>query len=53
MNMTGGIHIIEPDPKQLKIHLEDGFNFLAYSLDIRMIDVTGRAGLNYFSEMKK
>ena len=53
MNMTGGIHIIEPDPKQLKIHLEDGFNFLAYSLDIRMIDVACRAGLNYFSEMKK
>lgn len=53
MNMTGGIHIIEPDPKQLKIHLEDGFNFLAYSLDIRMIDVACKAGLNYFSEMKK
>ena len=38
MNVPGGVHIIEPDVEQLKKCLDDGYEFIAYSLDIRMID---------------
>ncbi|MBI1870521.1 MAG: 2,4-dihydroxyhept-2-ene-1,7-dioic acid aldolase [Chlamydiae bacterium] len=50
MKKPGGIHIIEPDPKELKRRVKEGFHFLAYSLDIRMLDVTCRSGLAF---MKK
>jgi len=38
MNVPGGVHIIEPDVEQLKKCLDDGYEFIAYSLDIRMLD---------------
>jgi len=47
MNMTGGIHVIEPDPEQLKQRINEGYGFIAYSLDIRMLDVASRKGLEY------
>ena len=34
----GGIHVIEPDPEALRVRIESGFNFLGYSLDIRILD---------------
>ncbi|SFK60442.1 2-dehydro-3-deoxyglucarate aldolase [Nitrosomonas aestuarii] len=34
----GGIHVIEPDPEALQQRIESGFNFLGYSLDIRILD---------------
>lgn len=37
-NKCGGIHIVEPDTVKLKEVMDDGFNFIAYSVDIRMID---------------
>ncbi len=42
----GGLHVIEPDPAQLRRRIEEGFTFLAYSLDIRMLDVSCRTGLS-------
>jgi len=45
MSMTGGIHVIEPEPEQLKQRIEEGYRFIAYSLDIRMLDVACRKGL--------
>jgi 2-dehydro-3-deoxyglucarate aldolase len=36
--LSCGIHIIEPKASDLKIRIEQGFNFIAYSLDIRMLD---------------
>lgn len=45
MNAVGGVHIIEPDPNQLKKTIEEGYKFIAYSLDIRMLDNTCRLGL--------
>jgi len=45
MKMIGGIHIIEPEPDQLKQRIAEGYQFIAYSLDIRMIDVACREGL--------
>ncbi|PTN10870.1 HpcH/HpaI aldolase family protein [Nitrosomonas aestuarii] len=34
----GGIHVIEPNPEALQQRIESGFNFLGYSLDIRILD---------------
>jgi len=42
---TPGIHIIEPEVKQLQQRIEEGYRFIAYSLDIRMLDCTCRQGL--------
>jgi 2-dehydro-3-deoxyglucarate aldolase len=49
MNMTGGIHIIEPDTKKLEACIKEGYRFIAYSLDIRMLDVACRNGLESVS----
>lgn len=51
MNMTGGIHVIEPEPSQLKKRIEEGYRFIAYSLDVRMLDVTCRNGLEHVKEL--
>lgn len=37
-NKPGGIHVIEPDPEALQQRIKSGFNFLGYSLDIRILD---------------
>jgi 2-dehydro-3-deoxyglucarate aldolase len=42
---AAGIHIIEPDVQQLKSCIKEGYRFIAYSLDIRMLDYTCRSGL--------
>lgn len=34
----GGIHVIEPDFEALQQRIQSGFNFLGYSLDIRILD---------------
>ncbi|MBJ79708.1 MAG: 2,4-dihydroxyhept-2-ene-1,7-dioic acid aldolase [Myxococcales bacterium] len=41
----GGIHIIEPDPKEIVRCQEEGYKFLAYSLDIRILDSICREGV--------
>lgn len=40
-----GIHVIEPDIEDLRQKVEEGYNFLAYSLDIRMLDRICRVGV--------
>lgn len=45
---VGGVHIIEPDPNQLEARVADGYKFIAYSLDIRMLDQACRSGLKGF-----
>jgi 2-dehydro-3-deoxyglucarate aldolase len=45
MKALGGVHIIEPDPDQLKKKVSEGNKFIAYSLDIRMLDHSSRVGL--------
>jgi len=41
-----GIHVIEPDTEELRQRVDEGFNFVAYSLDIRMLDRACRFGLD-------
>jgi len=41
-----GIHVIDPDTEELRQRVDEGFNFIAYSLDIRMLDRACRLGLD-------
>lgn len=52
MNVAGGIHVIEPEPEQLEQRINEGYRFIAYSLDIRMLDVACRKGLEYVKELR-
>lgn len=45
LGKPGGLHIVEPDIIQLEKRIKEGFKFIAYSLDTRMLDTTCRAGL--------
>ncbi|MGD8777296.1 MAG: aldolase/citrate lyase family protein [Syntrophobacterales bacterium] len=42
---AAGIHVIEPDTEELLQRVNEGYSFLAYSLDIRMLDFACRSGL--------
>lgn len=37
-NIRRGIHVVEPDLDQLDKKVKDGYNFIAYSVDFRMLD---------------
>jgi 2-keto-3-deoxy-L-rhamnonate aldolase RhmA len=37
LEAVGGIHIIEPNPDELSQKISEGYKFIAYSLDIRML----------------
>jgi len=52
MEMPGGIHIIEPDPAQLEQRITEGHRFIAYSLDVRMLDVASRTGLQHVQKLR-
>lgn len=45
LGKPGGIHVIEPNPDELEKRISQGFSFIAYSLDIRMLDATSRQGI--------
>jgi len=40
-----GLHIVEPDLAQLDDAVRNGYTFIAYSVDMRMLDVASRAGV--------
>ena len=40
-----GIHVVEPDVEDLKHRIEQGYRFVAYSVDIRMLDCACSEGL--------
>jgi len=46
MGMPGGVHVVEPDVEELQSRINEGYTFLAYSVDIRMLDVACRNGLH-------
>ncbi|MHC8865854.1 HpcH/HpaI aldolase family protein [Arenicellales bacterium IMCC57338] len=45
LEMPGGVHVVEPDPEELKNCIADGNRFIAYGVDTRMLDVACRLGL--------
>jgi len=40
-----GIHVVQPDPKEVIQRIAEGFKMVAYSLDITMIGKACREGL--------
>jgi len=52
MNCPSGIHVVEPDPAKLQEAINTGFKFIAYSVDIRMLDVASRKGLAVLNKDK-
>lgn len=44
LGCTAGLHVVEPDLQQLEQAVRDGYTFIAYSVDIRMLDVSVREG---------
>lgn len=42
-----GLHVVEPDLLQLEKTISDGFRFIAYSVDVRMLDVSARLGIDF------
>jgi 2-keto-3-deoxy-L-rhamnonate aldolase RhmA len=47
-NKSRGVHVVEPDRAQLKERAGEGYNFIAYSVDMRMLDVACRSALAAF-----
>ncbi len=45
LGRPGGIHIVEPDELKLRQAVDQGFTFIAYSIDTRIIDTVCRAGI--------
>ena len=52
LGCSAGIHIVEPDPQQLEQSIRDGYTFIAYSVDIRMLDVSVRQGIEKMRGIK-
>ena len=48
-----GIHSVEPDLQALEKAISDGYSFIAYSVDQRMLDVSARAGALRFRVLNK
>ena len=51
MNTPAGIHIVEPDTNRLKELVSQGYKFIAYGVDFRMLDVAIRSALNASREI--
>lgn len=51
MNKSGGMHVVEPNEAQLERVIKKGFNFIAYSIDTRIIDVACRSALEKVKSM--
>ena len=45
MSFPAGLHIVEPDQARLRQVIAEGYRFIAYSVDIRMLDVAARMGI--------
>lgn len=45
LGCPAGFHIVEPDLKLLEQTIREGYTFIAYSVDIRMLDVSARLGM--------
>jgi len=45
MNFPAGIHIVEPDQKKLRQVISEGYSFIGYSADFRILDESARKGI--------
>jgi 2-dehydro-3-deoxyglucarate aldolase len=47
----GGVHVVEPSPEETRKFIKEGYCFLAYSLDTRLLDVSCRSGLQQVTKL--
>lgn len=52
VGLPAGIHLVEPDVSSLKKLIKEGYLFIAYSVDFRMIDVCSREATNLLRDSK-
>ena len=52
LQVPGGVHIVEPDPLQLRQCIEEGNRFIAYGVDIRILDTVCRQGIENIQDLK-
>jgi 2-keto-3-deoxy-L-rhamnonate aldolase RhmA len=50
-NVPAGIHVVEPDPDQLEARYVEGFEILAYGLDITMIARASQKGVSRWNQL--
>ncbi len=53
LGCPAGLHIVEPDLQRLEQTIREGYTFIAYSVDIRMLDVSVREGVAKMKEMQR
>lgn len=52
LGCPAGLHIVEPDLQRLEQTIREGFTFIAYSVDTRMLDVSVRLGMARMKELQ-
>ena len=50
-SFPAGIHLVEPDVNLLENYIEKGYKIIIYSVDIRILDVNARLGVERFREL--
>jgi 2-keto-3-deoxy-L-rhamnonate aldolase RhmA len=53
LGRPAGLHIVEPDLQRLEEVIREGFTFVAYSVDMRVLDVGMRQGVEKLRERRK
>lgn len=53
LGVSAGLHIVEPDCEVLTQSIQEGYRIIAYSVDIRLLDVGVRQGLQQFRELTR
>jgi len=53
LNCPAGLHIVEPDVEKLEKSVIEGYIFIAYSVDSRMLDIAAREGISKFKHINK
>jgi len=51
-NIPSGVHIVEPNKMELRNAINIGHRFIAYSVDVRMLDISARNGVNEIDKTK-
>jgi 2-keto-3-deoxy-L-rhamnonate aldolase RhmA len=53
LSIPAGLHIVEPDEEFLAQAIQQGYRFIAYSVDMRILDIGARQGVSRFKELTK
>ncbi|MBE0613493.1 MAG: 2,4-dihydroxyhept-2-ene-1,7-dioic acid aldolase [Burkholderiales bacterium] len=53
LGCPAGLHIVEPDTQRLEQTIREGYTFIAYGVDMRMLDVGARQGVSKLKEIQR